>query len=154
MYKRILVAIDGSATSSRGLAEAIRLAQDQHARLRIFHAVDDSPLACDWTGFGAGMLESLGEDGSRLVSRAGELAAAQKVNVESRIACTGKRSVADTILEDARDWGADLIVMGTHGRRGFSGVMLGSDAEAVLHGSAVPVLMVRSGSPEAPPMPA
>jgi nucleotide-binding universal stress UspA family protein len=51
------------------------------------------------------------------------------------------------ILKEARDWRADLIVMGTHGRRGFGHLVLGSDAEAVLHDAPVPVLLIR-GAPD------
>jgi nucleotide-binding universal stress UspA family protein len=51
--------------------------------------------------------------------------------------------VCDMILEEARQSGAELIVMGTHGRRGLSRVALGSDAELVLRESSVPVLLVR-----------
>jgi nucleotide-binding universal stress UspA family protein len=55
---------------------------------------------------------------------------------------------ADLILEDAKKWSADLIVMGTHGRRGVRRLVLGSDAEQILRLSPVPVLMVRA-TPEA-----
>jgi nucleotide-binding universal stress UspA family protein len=51
---------------------------------------------------------------------------------------------AEAILRDARKWGADLIVMGTHGRRGLRRVVLGSDAEQVVRMSKVPVLLVRA----------
>jgi nucleotide-binding universal stress UspA family protein len=55
--------------------------------------------------------------------------------------------VADFILKEAQKWRADIIVMGTHGRRGINHVLLGSDAETVVKSSAVPVLLVRA--PEA-----
>ena len=51
--------------------------------------------------------------------------------------------VADLIVEEANKWGADLIVMGTHGRRGLRHAVLGSDAEAVMQAAKVPVLLVR-----------
>ena len=53
--------------------------------------------------------------------------------------------VAEVIVQAARDWKADLIVVGTHGRRGVSHLFLGSDAEAVARLSPVPVLLVRGG---------
>jgi len=53
------------------------------------------------------------------------------------------RNISDTILDDARKWRADLIVMGTHGHRGFNRLLLGSDAERVLHDTPVPILLVR-----------
>jgi nucleotide-binding universal stress UspA family protein len=51
--------------------------------------------------------------------------------------------VAQAIVEESRQTNCDLIVMGTHGRRGISRLMLGSDAESVLKSSSVPVLLVR-----------
>ena len=54
--------------------------------------------------------------------------------------------VADAILQEAKSAGCDLIVIGTHGRRGFRRALLGSDAESVLRESPVPVLLVRAPS--------
>jgi hypothetical protein len=57
---------------------------------------------------------------------------------------TLQQRVADKILNEAREWRADIIVMGTHGRRGFGHLVLGSDAEAVLHDAPVPVLLIKA----------
>ena len=54
------------------------------------------------------------------------------------------RPVSDVILNEARKWRADLIVMGAHGRRGINRLLLGSDAERVLHGVQIPVLLVKA----------
>jgi nucleotide-binding universal stress UspA family protein len=54
--------------------------------------------------------------------------------------------VADMTTRDARRWRADLIVMGTHGRRGVNRMLMGSDAELVVRNAGLPVLLVRSGS--------
>jgi len=56
--------------------------------------------------------------------------------------------VAELVLKEATKWRADIIVMGTHGRRGVTHMLLGSDAEAVVRSSLVPVLLVR-GAPAA-----
>jgi nucleotide-binding universal stress UspA family protein len=52
--------------------------------------------------------------------------------------------VADVIVENAKKWRADLIVMGTHGRRGITRVVMGSDAEGVVRNTPVPVLLIRA----------
>jgi nucleotide-binding universal stress UspA family protein len=52
--------------------------------------------------------------------------------------------VCDVIVDEAKKWRADLIVMGTHGRRGMTRMLLGSDAEGVLRNTPVPVLLVRA----------
>jgi nucleotide-binding universal stress UspA family protein len=145
MYTHILAPIDGSPTSERGLREAIGLAKDQKARLRLLHVVDKSLLMLDTTGMvdWADVIQSLREDGEQLVSRAKTLAAAHGIEAEGVVVETLGQRVADRILSEARDWQADLIVMGTHGRRGFRHLVLGSDAEAVLHDAPAPVLLVR-----------
>ena len=58
------------------------------------------------------------------------------------------RLVSEAIIDDAKRWGADLIVMGTHGRRGFNRLLMGSDAERVLLDAPVPVLLVRRERPK------
>ena len=148
MYARILVPIDGSPTSSRGLAEATNLAKDQKAKLRLLHVVDESFLMFDMygTGYWGEVIRTLRQGGEQLIAQARNLISGQGVEVESAMVETTSQRVADKILEEAREWGADLIVMGTHGRRGFTHLMLGSDAEAVLHGTTVPVLLVKAAA--------
>ena len=146
MYARILVPIDGSPTSSRGLAEAIKLAKDQKAKLKLLHVVDESFLMYDMygTAYWGDVIRTLRDGGEQLVAEARKQAAGQGVEVESGMADTMSLRVADKILQEAREWQADLIVMGTHGRRGFTHLVLGSDAEAVLHGTSVPVLLIKA----------
>jgi nucleotide-binding universal stress UspA family protein len=150
MYKKILVPVDGSPTSRRGLQEAIGLAQSDGARLRLVHVVDaflmDSPYAptFDYQAF----LNSVRENGSQLLKDMLELARARGVQAESELLETISGRAADKIVESAKKWPADLIVMGTHGRRGVPRLLMGSDAELVLRASPVPVLMVRATAEE------
>jgi nucleotide-binding universal stress UspA family protein len=65
------------------------------------------------------------------------------VAAETRLVEARTERVADTIVQEARDAGCDLVVMGTHGRRGFNRVLMGSDAEIVLRHCPLPVLLVR-----------
>jgi nucleotide-binding universal stress UspA family protein len=151
MYRRILVPIDRSDTSQRGLREAIALAAQNRARLRVLHVVDTLPLYVSYAP-AAALEETLGvlrSQGETLVQEGCRLAKAANVDVESALRDVGTSRVADHILADAVDWRADLIVMGTHGRRGFSRFALGSDAEIVARASPVPLLLVRApGSAE------
>src|SRR5689334_4998704 len=150
MFKRILVAVDGSATANRGLAAAIDLAADQHATLCILHVVDDMAavppmndgfIPADYID---GMIESLREVGRQVIAKASAVAAARGVEVKPLLVESLGRSVADTILMQARKQKADVIVLGTHGRRGLRRVLLGSDAENVLREARIPVMLVRS----------
>lgn len=148
MYKKILVPVDGSKTSTRGLDEAINLAKIHGSQLRLVHVVNEMVL------MGAGgsplyfsdLIQSL-RDAGKATLRTAELHVREKglepqtVVLES----IGGRA-ANQIVEEANQWPADLIVMGTHGRRGLGRLALGSDAETVLRTAAVPILLVRSES--------
>ncbi|HUI99759.1 MAG TPA: universal stress protein [Usitatibacter sp.] len=145
MYGKILVPVDGSAASARGLREAIRLAKDQRARIRVVHVVDES-MAIGFAESGVDlepMLEGLVAKGKRILRRASAAARKAGVRAESQLYESMAGSAAMTILRDARKWRPALIVMGTHGRRGIRRVVLGSDAEHVLREATVPVLLVR-----------
>jgi len=146
MYERILVPVDGSDTSKRGLKEAIRLAGEQGARLKCLHVIDEHFLAHDYLGFAymPDLFETLRKNGETILEEASEQAEKGGVPVESVIRESGGIRVSETILDEANTWAADLIVMGTHGRRGISHLALGSDAELVVRGSTVPVLLVRT----------
>jgi nucleotide-binding universal stress UspA family protein len=150
MYRRILVPVDGSATSARGLREAIRLAQDQGAKLRLVHVVDEGIVigAAEAGVDMKALIEGVARSGRAVLERSRR--AAQKVGVravETAIYESLAASAASVILRDAKKWRADLIVMGTHGRRGIRRVVLGSDAEHVVRESPVPVLLVRARGP-------
>lgn len=148
MYKRILVPVDGSRTSTLGLQEAIRLAKGSKAKLRLIHVVDESVALQDSVyTFGAeDMLSILKKGGEQSLKRALDLVGKHGIKPESKLVESFTGSVADIIVGDAKKWRADLIVMGTHGRRGFSHMVLGSDAEMVIRSSPAPVLLVRGSS--------
>lgn len=146
MYQRILVPVDGSHTSTLGLQEAIRLTIDQHARLRIIHVVDELLVAQNFEGFvnADDLIGSLEDSGRKALQKAVALAHKHDLKAESTMFETVGGRVADVIVREAAKWKADLIVMGTHGRRGFGRMVLGSDAETVLRETRVPVLLVRA----------
>jgi nucleotide-binding universal stress UspA family protein len=145
MYQRILVPVDGSHTSTLGLQEAVRIALDQRAHLRIISVVDELVVAQQFEGFNASeLIEALRDSGKRAISNALALVRKHDLRVETSMIETMGARVSDVIVREAKKWKADLIVMGTHGRRGFNRVVVGSDAEAVLRETPVPVLMVRS----------
>ena len=155
MFKRILVPVDGSSTSKRGLAEAIELASDQAATLYLLHVVDDLVVsqALVGTPYVGGdifdeLIGSLREGGRKILATAEALVRKRGIGCESILLETLGRSVASVILDQARKRRADVIVLGTHGRRGLTRLVLGSDAEAVVRSTNVPVLLVRA--PEKP----
>ena len=150
MYQRILVPVDGSHTSTLGLQEAIRIAIDQRARLRLISVVDEFIMAQNFEGLvNAGdLIDALRDAGKRALKNALALVRKHDLKADACMFETMGDRVSEVIVRDAKKWKADLIVMGTHGRRGVGRIVLGSDAEAVLRTYLVPVLMVRSPAPK------
>ena len=147
MYKKILVPIDGSPTSNLGLNEAIKLARDQGAKLRLFHLVDEyiavsSPDGMAFSNTDA-LLESLRQGGKKIIEKAEALAKRNGLTPESVMRESFGGRAAEFIVQQANKWKADLIVLGTHGRRGVKRLVMGSDAEQVVRTTRVPVLLVR-----------
>jgi nucleotide-binding universal stress UspA family protein len=151
MYKKILVPIDGSATAGRGFEEAVALARAVGASLRLMHVVDTVPVAMEMAPSATWqqICEAQRRDGEALIDRARATAIEHGVAADTCLLEGSAARVADAIVEEARAAGCDLIVMGTHGRRGFTHLMMGSDAERVARVSSLPVLLVRH--PEAHP---
>ena len=149
MFKRILVPIDGSRTADLGLDHAIKLAKDQHARLCLLHVVDESVLTQNVEAGASlidSLLESLREGGRKILDKAEAKVRKQHLNSQSILVENMLGSVADVIVGQAKKWRAQLIVIGTHGRRGVSRMVLGSAAEGVVRSTPVPVLLVRAAS--------
>ena len=145
MVNKILVPVEGSSTSMRGLAEAISLVKQVNGTLRLLHVVDellmtDVPLGTDYYDKWA---EALREKGKKVLREAQAFARKKDVDAEISLVETMGKRAAPAIVEQAKEWPADMIVMGTHGRRGISRLLMGSDAELVLRTSPVPVMLVR-----------
>jgi len=151
MYKRILVPVDGSATSAKGLEEAIRLAKLTGASLELVNVLDEQSLALGVEAYAASSREDLAtlrETARGILDRARQRAAAEGVGADTKMLETFGVRVADLIVDEAVAAKADLIVIGTHGRRGIGRLLLGSDAEQILRLAPVPVLLVRGGETE------
>jgi nucleotide-binding universal stress UspA family protein len=146
MYRRILVAVDGSATSLKGLDEAIRLAKATGARLLLVHVCNvllaDPEIAS--TAYYHALAESIRQSGATILEDAVAVAREAGVPFEQKLIEKIGAHAADEIVAIARQWDADLIVLGTHGRRGLKRLVMGSDAELVLRSSPVPVLLLRA----------
>ena len=146
MFKRILVAVDGSQTADQALQEAIKLAQELQGQLRIVHAVDIVNIymgaeLVDPTAISDAIIQS----GQGILSKAEAVARQAQIPVETRlivIDSLGHR-IPEMIAADAEAWPADLIVIGTHGRRGINRLLLGSVAEGVIRVATKQVLLIR-----------
>jgi nucleotide-binding universal stress UspA family protein len=144
VYQKILVPIDGSETSMRGLNEAIKIAKSQGSQLRLFHVVNEFVLDYSYGAglYGTNLIDSLREAGKNILQQAETLVRQQGVAVHGVLLESIGGPAADLIVTQAKEWPADLIVMGTHGRRGLRRLAMGSDAEGVVREAPVPVLLV------------
>ncbi len=152
MYQRILVPIDGSATANLGLEEAIKLSKLTGASLRLIHVLDPLTFA---TGFepyavyAGDLIPRMEEMGKQILEQGKAQAKAAGVTVDSLLFDGLAARVSETVIEAAKDWGADLIVIGTHGRRGVGRFVMGSDAEQIMRAAPVPVLLIRAAAAKA-----
>jgi nucleotide-binding universal stress UspA family protein len=144
VYQKILVPIDGSETSMRGLNEAIKIAKSQGSQLRLFHVVNEFVLDYSYGAglYGTNLIDSLREAGKNILQQAETLVRQQGVPVQGVLLESIGGPAADLIVAQAKEWSAELIVMGTHGRRGLRRLAMGSDAEGVVRAAPVPVLLV------------
>lgn len=146
MYNRILVAVDESDTSNLALKEAINLAKDQHSTLRLVHVVDLTPAYTDVEApYAAEYQKALQAAGQKLIESYSSLAREAQNDFGSKLIAidTLGRRIRDAIEEEVKQWQADLIVIGTHGRRGVRRLLRGSVAEGVARVASEPVLLVR-----------
>lgn len=148
MYTRILVAIDNSDTAKKALFEAVRVAAAFKARLCIAHALDEGLLAQHALGIGIFLdaekikaeMRQVAQD---LLAAAVATAIAGGAVAESRLIESEKKRTAEQITDAAREWQADLIVVGTHGRHGVERLLVGSVAENLMRLAPMSLLMVR-----------
>jgi len=154
MYQKILVPIDGSEPSNRALDEAIALAKLTQGQLKLLHVVDELSFAMA-AGYGSAstgvagsysgdLFEALQEGGKSILNVAEDRARAAGVSYVSVLQDSFDGRLSDQVVALARSWPADLIVLGTHGRRGMERLFMGSDAELIVRVAPVPVLLVRT----------
>lgn len=138
---RILVPVDFSDCSLEAVEYAALMAERHSASLTLLHVLEPVSYGLDFTLIHTGKREEMRE---RLTSRLSDITRAlaeAKIKVDSHVR---GGTPFESILDSARTIPADLIVMGTHGRRGLSHALSGSVTEAVLRRSYCPVLTVRS----------
>jgi nucleotide-binding universal stress UspA family protein len=141
-YQRILVPVDGSPTSNKALAAALQLAREGSGRVRLVHSLDELAYV---TGFEySGTLIQIARDSAeKVLADAAETAKAGGVLFDTKLIDFPGQRLGETVAKEVKDYGADLVVVGTHGRRGLSRALLGSGAEQIIRMSPAPVLVIR-----------
>jgi nucleotide-binding universal stress UspA family protein len=146
-FRRILVATDFAESAERALACAVELARIHSAELMLLHVYMELPA---YPEIAAGQVTAIYEEQRRWVEDALERRArsARASGVLARVLVrTG--SPAATIAQTAAEEGADLVMVGTHGRSGIDRLLVGSVAERVVRGAPCPVLVVKTREADA-----
>ncbi len=148
MYARIMVPVDGSPTSYAGLNEAIRFAKLTQGRLLLMHGIDDLSYSMslqagvayvgDWS-------DTLRNSGRDVLAKCRDIV--ERAGLQADVVLSDEdyvKPIYERIVTEALRWNAELIVIGTHGRRGMRRLVLGSTAEGVVRHATIPVLLVRA----------
>lgn len=143
MYKRILVPVDGSETSSKAVVAALQMARENGGRVRLVHVLDELAYLSGYE-MGGDLLKIARDYAVKVLDDALDMAKSAGVPADTKLAEAPGARIGEVVADEARSWEADLIVTGTHGRRGVGRVLLGSGAEQVLRLAPVPVLAIRS----------
>ena len=147
MFKHLLVPTDGSKLSTDTVRRAITFAREAGAKITFFFAKPDYPVA--FYGEGALIDPTTPEKFAEMAEQQAReiLGAAEALASAAGVPCTAMARTSEipyvAIIEAAQDAGCDLIFMASHGRRGISGLLLGSETQKVLTHSTIPVLVYR-----------
>jgi len=141
LYKKILIATDGSEYTKNSIDYGIDLAKNTQARLHVIYVIDTAafasiPMDAAWES----MYELLKQEGDEATRYVAEKAEAEGLEVEK---LTVEGHPAEEIIKYAEKNSMNLIVMGTLGKSGLDRFLLGSVAEKVVRASKIPVLVVR-----------
>ena len=144
MYQHILVPVDGSPTSYRSLQEALKLAKQLKAQLALIHVMEEIWYVDNESYLNyAELQKSVRISGEKILAQAETAMLQEGVSpIVKLLEARGER-IANVVVAEAKRWPADLIVIGTHGRSGFSHLLFGSVAEGVVRTAHVPVLLIR-----------
>ncbi len=141
-FRKILVPVDGSSTSGKALDYALQLAKDNQSHVRALHAIDELGYLSGYEYSGE-LMDAARKSASEVLQKAVLAAQAKGVPLDTRLVDQPGQRLGQTVADEAAGWGADLVVVGTHGRRGVGRVLMGSGAEQIVRMAPVAVLTVR-----------
>lgn len=146
MYQRIVVPVDGSETAGKALTVALQTARDSGGCVHLVHVVEGlTPVTADPYGAYSGdVIEMMRQSGRKILEDALVVAQAAGVPADTELFDTFGDRLAEVVADAAQRFKADLLVVGTHGRRGIGRMLMGSGAEHIIRLSPVPVLVIRA----------
>ena len=143
---QLLVPVDGSPTSTKALDTAIELARLNGAHIRLFHVIDELDHVNGFETprtYQEDLVPLMRAGGEKMLAQMRRRATEQGLVCDSVLVESGAGRVCEQVAEEARLAHADMIVLGSHGRRGLARVLMGSDAEQIVRHAPVPVLVVK-----------
>ena len=153
MYQRLLVALDSTATSRLALEHAAALGRLSGATVVLLHVLESFRHVSGFESpkvYAEEVLPRMRAAGRDLLDEAAAPLREQGIEVETVLLEGSDERVAELIARRAEEAGVDMVILGTHGRRGVNRLLLGSDAEHVARIAPVPVMLVRSTDGSAP----
>ena len=156
MYKRILVPVDGSQTSTRALVAALQMARESGGSVRAVHVIEELAQLLAYDPYGAypaDLARTMRESGHKILADAMAVAASAGVPCDQRLVEASGQRLGEVVCQEAAGYNADLIALGTHGRRGIGRVLMGSGAEQIIRQATLPVLVIRGLDDEHNPSP-
>ena len=149
MYRRIMVSVDGSATSNKALVAATEMASYPGGRavLRLIHVLDEMAYFTGFDPYGGQsgeLIKIMRETGEKILRDALAIVQAAGIDADTVLIDKFGERLGETVAAEAQGWKADLIVVGTHGRRRVGRMFLGSGAEQIIRLAPVPVLVIRT----------
>lgn len=149
MFKRILIPVDGSETSNKALVTGLQMARETGAIVRLVNTVNEMAYLGGIDPYGTYSADVVGmmrEGGARVLTDAMAIAKSAGVEASQELLEEAGKRLGESVAEAAKAWKADLVVVGSHGRRGIGRVLLGSGAEQIVRLAPVPVLVVRNAT--------
>ncbi len=149
MFKRILIPVDGSETSNKALVTGLQMARETGAIVRLVNTVNEMAYLGGIDPYGTYSADVVGmmrEGGARVLTDAMAIAKSAGAEASQELLEEAGKRLGESVAEAAKAWKADLVVVGSHGRRGIGRVLLGSGAEQIVRLAPVPVLVVRNAT--------
>lgn len=148
MYRRILVAIDGSNTSNKALAAAVEMAGYSGGRsvIRLIHVLDEMAYFTGldpYAGQTYSAVHAMRQAGEKILAEGLSICLSAGIDADTVLVDELGARLADSVANTARGWDASLVVVGTHGRKGIGRMLMGSGAEQIIRLSTCPVLVIR-----------
>ena len=150
MFKKLYTPIDNSDVSDKVLTEAIDFAKVSGATLKIVHVVNLEQITFGIEMVGVAELkETLLSIANKFLGHVKELVAQKGVNAEVSLLENYGADLASLIIDDAKEWGADLFILGSHHLGSFAHFITGGVAEDIAHDSDIPILLITKHKNEA-----